>query len=104
RNYPLPTSIGPLSLHDALPISAECGCSAAGRCRMVLQGDPARKRFAKSRADTLRPIAIASRHPGPGPGPGPGPASGKDQAVIIRSEEHTSELQSRENLVCRLLL
>src|SRR5690606_40574670 len=23
---------------------------------------------------------------------------------IIRSEEHTSELQSRENLVCRLLL
>src|SRR5690606_39304377 len=24
--------------------------------------------------------------------------------VIIRSEEHTSELQSRENLVCRLLL
>src|SRR5690606_782567 len=26
------------------------------------------------------------------------------QAVKIRSEEHTSELQSRENLVCRLLL
>src|SRR5690606_25524988 len=25
-------------------------------------------------------------------------------AVINRSEEHTSELQSRENLVCRLLL
>src|SRR5690606_40685276 len=24
--------------------------------------------------------------------------------VMIRSEEHTSELQSRENLVCRLLL
>src|SRR5690606_22011111 len=24
--------------------------------------------------------------------------------VIFRSEEHTSELQSRENLVCRLLL
>src|SRR5690606_40188335 len=29
------------------------------------------------------------------PGPGPG---------TLRSEEHTSELQSRENLVCRLLL
>src|SRR5690606_41315743 len=28
-------------------------------------------------------------------------AEGKDEA---RSEEHTSELQSRENLVCRLLL
>src|SRR5690606_41444902 len=27
-----------------------------------------------------------------------------DGAALIRSEEHTSELQSRENLVCRLLL
>src|SRR5690606_42053633 len=26
------------------------------------------------------------------------------QAAVQRSEEHTSELQSRENLVCRLLL
>src|SRR5690606_40202806 len=26
------------------------------------------------------------------------------QLELIRSEEHTSELQSRENLVCRLLL
>src|SRR5690606_40030683 len=26
------------------------------------------------------------------------------QPDIVRSEEHTSELQSRENLVCRLLL
>src|SRR5690606_41648941 len=25
-------------------------------------------------------------------------------AITLRSEEHTSELQSRENLVCRLLL
>src|SRR5690606_33736990 len=27
-----------------------------------------------------------------------------DAAAALRSEEHTSELQSRENLVCRLLL
>src|SRR5690606_40515033 len=27
-----------------------------------------------------------------------------DLADLLRSEEHTSELQSRENLVCRLLL
>src|SRR5690606_40682195 len=27
-----------------------------------------------------------------------------DFGIIARSEEHTSELQSRENLVCRLLL
>src|SRR5690606_41385651 len=30
--------------------------------------------------------------------------AGHGQAVARRSEEHTSELQSRENLVCRLLL
>src|SRR5690606_40838303 len=27
-----------------------------------------------------------------------------DSPEVLRSEEHTSELQSRENLVCRLLL
>src|SRR5690606_39587278 len=31
-------------------------------------------------------------------------ADGKLGAELLRSEEHTSELQSRENLVCRLLL
>src|SRR5207302_6989097 len=30
--------------------------------------------------------------------------SKKERAAGARSEEHTSELQSRENLVCRLLL
>src|SRR2546430_13738102 len=29
---------------------------------------------------------------------------GKNLATIVRSEEHTSELQSQSNLVCRLLL
>src|SRR5690606_41072262 len=29
---------------------------------------------------------------------------GRGSCAIARSEEHTSELQSRENLVCRLLL
>src|SRR5690606_39703143 len=29
---------------------------------------------------------------------------GPDPSWMLRSEEHTSELQSRENLVCRLLL
>src|SRR5690606_41578738 len=29
---------------------------------------------------------------------------GQNLVTFIRSEEHTSELQSRENLVCRLLL
>src|SRR5436309_5836519 len=33
-----------------------------------------------------------------------GAASGRPLVHSERSEEHTSELQSRENLVCRLLL
>src|SRR5690606_41576728 len=33
-----------------------------------------------------------------------GRTSRRDDACPRRSEEHTSELQSRENLVCRLLL
>src|SRR5690606_39483032 len=31
-------------------------------------------------------------------------ATGAFEIAVTRSEEHTSELQSRENLVCRLLL
>src|SRR5206468_11111340 len=37
-------------------------------------------------------------------GRGSAPFSFKDAGYIIRSEEHTSELQSRSDLVCRLLL
>src|SRR5690349_23091761 len=33
-----------------------------------------------------------------------GPMGGRDAARVGRSEEHTSELQSRRDLVCRLLL
>src|SRR3712207_7907975 len=33
-----------------------------------------------------------------------GPARGSASGVRVRSEEHTSELQSRQYLVCRLLL
>src|SRR3712207_8382339 len=40
--------------------------------------------------DRLRPAARA--------------CAGRDPAVPARSEEHTSELQSRQYLVCRLLL
>src|SRR5690606_42029121 len=46
-------------------------------------------------------------HPGPMQSPGKdfNPKSKKKPVVHgLRSEEHTSELQSRENLVCRLLL
>src|SRR2546430_5270235 len=33
-----------------------------------------------------------------------GPLSGRTDLFVTRSEEHTSELQSQSNLVCRLLL
>src|SRR5256885_12101053 len=41
--------------------------------------------------------------PNPGPEASPGAAS-SEEASMGRSEEHTSELQSPCNLVCRLLL
>src|SRR3712207_7899559 len=75
------TEIYTLSLHDALPI---------------WPGFPFRASRRRHR-----------RHPAP-PGPsmgvhrtGRGPVAGRGRA---RSEEHTSELQSRQYLVCRLLL
>src|SRR5690606_41526662 len=92
-----------LSLHDALPIS---------RVRRVPTA-------AAARAETRRRRALAERnrpeHPQRRTRP---PARGRLHAgrrlrvvgvrrtlgSLARSEEHTSELQSRENLVCRLLL
>src|SRR5690606_42012372 len=52
--------------------------------------------FARSRGDTFpsRIITASSR----------APSASRSASSMVRSEEHTSELQSRENLVCRLLL
>src|SRR5690606_40059818 len=93
---PLPTYSSTLSLHDALPISpllaqqqrndggqaAACGIAHEDDLGCALQPGPAR---------------ILEQQPR------------RSQAVLQarregRSEEHTSALQSRENLVCRLLL
>src|SRR2546428_9044119 len=72
------TEIYTLSLHDALPISDVL--------RSRRQEDADRRR---------RPVP----HVGPRREPG---IADDDQRP--RSEEHTSELQSRSDLVCRLLL
>src|SRR5690606_41261806 len=48
-----------------------------------------------------RPAEPGAAAPGTEPG---GPGRPRAPAQQLRSEEHTSELQSRENLVCRLLL
>src|SRR3712207_7057618 len=64
------------------------------------------------RSDRLLPARRRARGRGPAPravaaallaarGEAAGPRAGRDR---VRSEEHTSELQSRQYLVCRLLL
>src|SRR3712207_7923334 len=75
------TEIYTLSLHDALPIW----------------------RLGRDRASDRPPAVGRGAHDRLGPGPERlgvlGAAAGRP-----RSEEHTSELQSRQYLVCRLLL
>src|SRR3712207_8750989 len=74
------TEIYTLSLHDALPIlhyvySNNISCHGLNiRTRNIRNGD------------------------------GIDPDSSTDSYIFNRSEEHTSELQSRQYLVCRLLL
>src|SRR3712207_7778086 len=81
------TEIYTLSLHDALPIWP-----------------------VELRAQ-LRPVALHLAGPRPADVPAglrgqdlPRPRQGVGPAAQRRSEEHTSELQSRQYLVCRLLL
>src|SRR3712207_9379626 len=78
------TEIYTLSLHDALPIYP-----SAGRARLPSAGR--RARHVEGRLVRVR----VDRHPGR-----------RRHADVrrLRSEEHTSELQSRQYLVCRLLL
>src|SRR3712207_7287513 len=76
------TEIYTLSLHDALPISTCLGCRrggpvGTGRDHVRRVGPGGRRRSGNRRSPARRPH---------------------------RSEEHTSELQSRQYLVCRLLL
>src|SRR3712207_8279543 len=71
------TEIYTLSLHDALPISAPFA-------------------VADRALDCLVACNEAAKHRGV--------SAGMRLAAATRSEEHTSELQSRQYLVCRLLL
>src|SRR5690606_39952449 len=93
---PPPAQRSPLSLHDALPISPLPEEAPA---------PPAAQRPARLQSFGLG--LLPPRVPSPGrrgarpTRPGPNPIGQGDRP---RSEEHTSELQSRENLVCRLLL
>src|SRR3712207_7564231 len=82
-NDPATTEIYTLSLHDALPI-----CFPSPPCRSAApRAAPAPRRTSRSAGRGSRRRS-APRRPG----------------APSRSEEHTSELQSRQYLVCRLLL
>src|SRR5690606_39620786 len=82
-----------LSLHDALPIS---GDPSAYRLHAVQDpaGPVCHRRGGRSahRLGSFRRVLIHNR------------TGARHLRRTGRSEEHTSELQSRENLVCRLLL
>src|SRR3712207_8507603 len=84
------TEIYTLSLHDALPISL--GQHGLLLRHLVLRRPARRLRAAAAGRDAGRPDPV--------------PALGRGGAGLAgrRSEEHTSELQSRQYLVCRLLL
>src|SRR5436305_15116827 len=78
---PATTEIYTLSLHDALPIFAPG--PGAGTIRGIGGlGPRSRRRRGRGAACAVQPSGAADP----------------------RSEEHTSELQSRPHLVCRLLL
>src|SRR5699024_11856348 len=96
-----PTPISPLSLHDALPICADSGTSCifsscserstatAAAAMPVMWLSMSRDSCALYRCRYTCRRTLMSCNVGIGP---------------HRSEEHTSELQSRFDLVCRLLL
>src|SRR3712207_7588711 len=84
------TEIYTLSLHDALPICRRM--VHAARCSFRAFAAAHRR----SQLDRLTPARRASAGL---------PSVGQPvRATEYRSEEHTSELQSRQYLVCRLLL
>src|SRR5437868_13122491 len=86
------TEIYTLSLHDALPISKT---KIAIDFLYTDDGHILCKRISeKYKLTRLMVRGLADRMAG----------NFKDKGLEIRSEEHTSELQSRFDLVCRLLL
>src|SRR5690606_40843176 len=95
-NDTAPTALYTLSLHDALPISARDVLRAID----ATDTDWSRKWKLASPPCPTRSLPAGRcvrRYRGISP-------FGNRAGSRSRSEEHTSELQSRENLVCRLLL
>src|SRR3712207_8996142 len=85
------TEIYTLSLHDALPIWT-------GRPRTPAPAGGRRRRRGRA------PGSCVVSQSAPLHGRNPLVRAIPDRPSRVRSEEHTSELQSRQYLVCRLLL
>src|SRR5690606_39552899 len=83
------TKIYTLSLHDALPISLlfQSGSYVHNDFNIVVAAPEALRISRVMERDGMAEAQVRAR-----------------MDKQMRSEEHTSELQSRENLVCRLLL
>src|SRR5207302_2232420 len=81
------------SLHDALPISSTCSPSSARSACIRSWMAPRPTSSTRPRPTTDWLVTTTTPRP-----------SRRRAESPRRSEEHTSELQSRENLVCRLLL
>src|SRR3712207_7419068 len=81
------TEIYTLSLHDALPISEEMGAG------LIVLGSRGRGGIRRAFMGSVSDSVVRHSH---------------CPVLVVResrrSEEHTSELQSRQYLVCRLLL
>src|SRR5207253_3564423 len=93
RTPPAPTAPYTLSLHDALPIFAVRAARALrARRRHQFRSAPL-AHAPKLHVDDRRVRVVHDPALRQQPDPHP-----------VRSEEHTSELQSRGHLVCRLLL
>src|SRR3989440_9518448 len=71
---------------------------AGDRQELLRQGAPQGREPGRGRGDRGRDPGRRAR------GRGEGRAAARRDAAVARSEEHTSELQSRSDLVCRLLL
>src|SRR5207253_11470309 len=94
---PPTTPTSTLSLHDALPISRSRSRSRSFTS-FSRQYRPMRS-CTHSKYETVTPPAFARMS-----GMMVTPPSESRRSASGRSEEHTSELQSRGHLVCRLLL
>src|SRR5256885_6261829 len=93
----------PLPLHDALPISSTLTSVGLDSCVPPRAINPGTTTDPSAAADESPPSILNF---GPAENPASCDPGGAGISVVFtgRSEEHTSELQSPCNLVCRLLL